>query len=59
MINTNENPIAPLLKAGKITELKSTHPNIATKLTELEQATQRQDYFTVIILLGSYDLFPC
>lgn len=58
MINTNENPIAPLLKTGKITELKSTHPNIATKLTALEQATQRQDYFTVIILLGSYDLFP-
>lgn len=41
MINTNENPIAPLLKTGKITKLKSTHPNIATKLTELEQATQR------------------
>lgn len=59
MINTNENPIAPLLKTAKIAELKNTRPDIVTKLTELEQATQKQDYFMVIILLGSYDLFPC
>lgn len=58
MIDTSENPIAPLLKTAKIAELKNARPNIAPKLTELEQAAQKQDYFTVIILLGSYDLFP-
>lgn len=41
MIDTNKNPIAPLLKTAKIAELKNARPNIVPKLTELEQATQR------------------